>query len=66
MARTGSADIALSNSNGGLKVFALAADGTRLRQVPASYAGGAYRFTVAIAQGEGASAPTMAYEVAAD
>ena len=64
LAKTGEAKIALLNSNPGLKVWALAADGTRLREVPATYADGAYRFTARIAAGEGAAAPTMVYEVA--
>ncbi|MBQ6925130.1 MAG: hypothetical protein IJQ73_10860 [Kiritimatiellae bacterium] len=64
LAKTGEAKITLRNSNAGLKVFALAPDGSRLREVPATYADGAYAFTVAIAAGEGASAPTMIYELA--
>ena len=64
LAKTGEAKITLRNSNAGLKVYALAADGTRLREVPATYANGAYTFMVRIAAGEGANAPTMAYEMA--
>ena len=57
--------IALRNANKGLKVWAVAPDGTRLRQVPATYEGGVYHFTAKIAAGEGANAPTMVYELAA-
>ena len=65
LAAAGEAKIALKNSNPGLKVWAVAADGTRLREVPSTYEDGAYRFTVRIAAGEGANAPTMVYELAA-
>ena len=65
LAAAGEAKIALKNANPGLKVWAVAADGTRLRQVPATYGNGVYRFTARIAAGEGANAPTMAYELAA-
>ncbi len=65
LAAAGEAKIALKNSNKGLKVWAVAADGTRLRQVPATYSEGAYRFTAKVAAGEGANAPTMMYELAA-
>ena len=65
LAAAGEAKIALRNANKGLKVWAVAADGTRLRQVPATYEGGVYHFTVRIAAGEGANAPTMVYELAA-
>jgi hypothetical protein len=65
LAAAGEAKIALRNANKGLKVWAVAADGTRLREVPATYESGAYRFTARIAAGEGANAPTMAYELAA-
>ena len=65
LAKTGSAKISLRNSNKGLKVYALASDGTRLRAVPASYDNGAYSFTAAVAAGEGANAPTMMYEISA-
>ncbi len=65
LAAAGEAKIALKNSNQGLKVWAVAADGTRLRQVPATYSEGAYRFTAKVAAGEGANAPTMVYELAA-
>ena len=64
LAKTGEAKIALRNSNPGLRVFALAPDGPRRREIPASYADGAYAFTVAGAPGEGANAPTMLYEIA--
>ena len=65
LAAAGEAKIALKNANPGLKVWAVAADGTRLRQVPATYENGVYRFTARLAAGEGANAPTMAYELAA-
>ena len=65
LAAAGEAKIALRNANKGLKVWAVAADGTRLRQVPATYSEGAYRFTAKVAAGEGANAPTMVYELAA-
>ena len=64
LAAAGEAKIALKNANKGLKVWAVAADGTRLRQVPATYENGAYRFVARIAAGEGANAPTMVYELA--
>ena len=64
LAAAGEAKIALKNANKGLKVWALAPDGTRLREIPATYAEGAYHFTARIAAGEGANAPTMAYELA--
>ena len=65
LAAAGEAKIALKNENRGLKVWAVAADGSRLRPVPAVYSKGAYRFTARIAAGEGADAPTMVYELAA-
>ena len=65
LAAAGEATISLKNANPGLKVWAVAADGTRLREVPATYGNGVYRFTARIAAGEGANAPTMAYELAA-
>ena len=65
LAAAGEAKISLKNANRGLKVWALAADGTRLRQIPAVYEGGVYRFTAKVAAGEGANAPTMVYELAA-
>ena len=65
LAAAGEAKISLKNANRGLKVWAVAADGTRLRQVPAVYSEGAYRFTAKVAAGEGANAPTMMYELAA-
>ncbi|MBP5233203.1 MAG: hypothetical protein J6333_07325 [Planctomycetes bacterium] len=63
LARVGSANVKLANANPGLKVYALASDGTRLRAVKADYVGGAYAFTVAVAAGEGENAPTMIYEL---
>ncbi|MBQ6103872.1 MAG: hypothetical protein IJL06_09395 [Kiritimatiellae bacterium] len=64
LAAAGEAKIALKNANPGLKVWAVAADGTHLREVPATYENGVYRFTARIAAGEGADAPTMVYELA--
>ena len=64
LARVGSAQVTLRNANRGLKLWALASDGTRLREVPATYADGAYRFTARVAPGEGANQPTMMYELA--
>ena len=66
LARAGEAKVSLKNANGGLKLYALAPDGTRLRKVPATYSAGAYSFTVKVAAGEGDNAPTMMYELAAE
>ena len=63
LAAAGEAKISLRNANQGLKVWAVAADGTRIRAVPATYENGAYRFTARIAAGERENAPTMAYEL---
>ena len=65
LAKRGSAKIALKNANAGLKLYALASSGKRLREVKASYVDGAYVFTAEVAPGEGANAPTMMYELAA-
>ena len=65
LAAAGEAKISLRNANQGLKVWAVAADGTRIRAVPATYENGAYRFTARIAAGERENAPTMAYELSA-
>ena len=65
LAKAGEAKISLKNANVGLKVWALASDGSRLREVPATYADGAYSFTAKIAAGEGADAPVMMYEIGA-
>ncbi len=64
LAKTGSAKISLANSNAGLSVWALASDGRRLRRIPAVYENGKYSFTVSVAAGDGANAPTMLYEIA--
>ena len=64
LAKAGSAKIALKNANRGLKVYAVGSDGAHLREVSATYADGAYRFTVKVAAGVGKDAPTMAYELA--
>ncbi len=64
LAAAGEAKIALKNANKGLKVWALAPDGSRLREIPAACENGAYCFIARIAAGEGANAPTMAYELA--
>ncbi|MGN0855671.1 MAG: hypothetical protein ACI4R9_09170 [Kiritimatiellia bacterium] len=63
LARRGEAKISLKNANAGLKVYALASNGTRLREVKSSYVDGAYVFTARVAPGEGAQAPTMIYEL---
>ena len=63
LAKTGSARVRLANANKGLKVYALASDGSRMRVVPATYENGAYAFTAAVAAGEGANTPTMMYEL---
>ncbi len=63
LARSGEARITLANANKGLKLYALASDGSRLREVKTRYANGAYTFTAKIAAGEGAHAPTMMYEL---
>jgi hypothetical protein len=65
LAKTGSAKVSLRNANPKLKLYALASDGTRLREVKTAYANGAYSFTAEVAAGEGANAPTMMYELAA-
>jgi len=65
LARTGSAKVSLRNANPNLKLYALASDGTRLREVKSAYSNGAYAFTVAVAAGDGADSPTMMYELAA-
>lgn len=65
LAKTGSAVVRLRNLNRGLKVYALASDGSRLRRIPADYTGGAYVFKAEVAPGEGAGAPTMMYEISA-
>ena len=64
LAKAGKAEIAVRNANAGLKVYALASDGTRLREVPSKYAQGVYRFTAEIKAGEGKNVPTMMYELA--
>lgn len=63
LARRGEAKISLKNANEGLKVYALASNGKRLREVKSSYVDGAYVFTAKVAPGEGANAPTMIYEL---
>ena len=64
LAKTGSAEVRLQNANRNLAVYALASDGSRLRQVPARYIDGAYVFTAKVAAGEGRNSPTMMYELA--
>ena len=63
LAKAGKAEISVRNNNAGLKVFALASDGSRLREVKSTYSGGVYRFTAEIKAGEGANVPTMMYEL---
>ena len=43
-----------------MRLWALKSDGSRLREVPASYAGGAYSFTLSI---DRKNPPTMMYEL---
>ncbi|MGI5867900.1 MAG: hypothetical protein ACOX9C_00450 [Kiritimatiellia bacterium] len=62
LARTGSVDVKLRNANPDLKLYAIGSDGRRLRQVPATWADGAYTFKAAIAPGD--APPTMIYELA--
>ncbi len=62
LAKTGSVDVSLRNANPDLKLYAVAGDGTRGRQIPATYADGAYRFQAAVAPG--AEAATLIYELA--
>ncbi len=63
LAKTGEAKISLASEIEGLKVYALAPDGSRLRTVKSAYADGRYAFTAKVAAGEGADAPTMMYEL---
>ena len=65
LAKTGSAEVRLKNSNRSLGVYALSSDGSRLRKIPAVYSNGEYRFKVEVAPGEGENAPTMMYELSA-
>ena len=46
----------------GLTLYKVAPDGARIGKIPATYADGAYTFTVAVKPGE--AAPTMVYELA--
>lgn len=62
LAKTGFVDVRLRNANPGLKLHAIASDGRRLREVPATYAEGAYAFKVAISSND--AHPTMIYELA--
>ena len=62
LAKTGFVDVRLRNANLGLKLHAIASDGRRLREVPATYAEGAYAFKVAISSND--AHPTMIYELA--
>ena len=61
LAKTGSVDVTLKNSNPGLKLYAVASDGKRIGVVPATYADGAYRFKAAITSGD--QHATMIYEL---
>lgn len=63
LAKCGSVKIELQNENPNLRLYALASDGSRLRQVPATYANGTYTFIAQVAPGEGKDAPTMMYEL---
>ncbi len=62
LAKTGSVEVTLKNSNPGLTVFAVASNGTRIGVVPATYTDGAYRFKAAISPTD--QQPTMIYELA--
>ena len=62
LAKTGFVDVRLRNANPGLKLHAIASDGRRLREVPATYAEGVYAFKVAISSND--AHPTMIYELA--
>ena len=59
--RTGSATVTLRAAPG-LTLYKVAPDGARIGKIPATYADGAYTFTVAVKPGE--AAPTMVYELA--
>ncbi|MCL1909349.1 MAG: hypothetical protein FWG05_00265 [Kiritimatiellaeota bacterium] len=62
LAKTGSVEVALKNTNAALKLYPLNADGTRMNAIPTTYANGAHTFTLAITAG--AKNPTMMYELA--
>lgn len=64
LAKTGKAEVSLATLRKGLKAFALAPDGSRLREIPARMANGAISFTVEVKAGAGVDAPVMAYEIA--
>lgn len=61
LAKAGKATISLKSHAKGLKVRALRSDGSRLREVAAKYADGAYVFTASI---DKSAEPTMMYELA--
>jgi len=60
VARVGSVQVALKSGVPGLRLYALKSDGTLLREVPAKYVDGAYRFTLAVKPGEQAA---LAYQL---
>ncbi len=57
----GSANVTLKNSNANLKLYACDSSGKRLKEVAATYAGGAYTFKAEVS----AANPGMIYELAA-
>jgi hypothetical protein len=62
LAKTGAVEVRLRNANAGLKLHAVGSDGRRLREVPSTYAEGAYAFKAAISPDD--AHPTMIYELA--
>ena len=62
LAKTGSVDVTLKNSNSNLKLYAIASNGKRIGAVPAAYANGAYTFKATILASD--KNPTMIYELA--
>ena len=60
LAKAGEAKVSLQSDVKGMRLWALKSDGSRLREVPASYAGGAYSFTLSI---DRKNPPTMMYEL---
>ena len=60
MAKVGSVKVMLRSDRPGMRLYALKSDGTPLREVPAEYRDGAYRFTLAVKPGESAA---LAYQL---
>lgn len=63
LAQAGAVEVTLRSEQPGLKLHAVASDGTRRGSRAAVYADGAYRFRLALAPGD--DPPTMVYELAA-